>query len=64
MPTNALGTADAEALDQLPFKSQNRYSAVRVRTGEGEYVLVMGAAEALRPFVGPEARAGWESAWQ
>src|SRR5262249_55952307 len=33
-----------ELLDQLPFKSQNRYSAVRVRNGESEFVLALGAS--------------------
>jgi cation-transporting ATPase E len=47
----ALGEAPAELLDQLPFKSQNRYSAVRVRDGRGEHVLALGAAEALQPFL-------------
>jgi cation-transporting ATPase E len=60
----ALGTVAAEALDQLPFKSQNRYSAVRVRSGGSEHVLVMGAGEALQPFVGPEAHAPWEAMWK
>jgi cation-transporting ATPase E len=46
----ALGETQAELLDQLPFKSQNRYSAVRARAGGAEYVLALGAAEALRPF--------------
>src|SRR5262249_8855722 len=40
-----------ELLDQLPFKSQNRYSAVRIRSGPDERVLVLGACEALRPFL-------------
>ena len=47
----ALGEAPAELLDQLPFKSQNRYSAVRVRAGSAEHVLVLGAAEALQPLL-------------
>ena len=47
----ALGEGPAELLDQLPFKSQNRYSAVRVRAGSAEHVLVLGAAEALRPMM-------------
>jgi cation-transporting ATPase E len=50
----ALGEAPVELLDQLPFKSQNRYSAVRVRSELAECVLVLGASEALRPFV-PES---------
>src|SRR5262249_55028147 len=40
----------AELVDQLPFKSQNRYSAVRVRQGQAERVLVLGACEALRCY--------------
>jgi cation-transporting ATPase E len=41
------GQGEVELLDQVPFKSQNRYSAVRVRHGGSEYVLVLGACEAL-----------------
>jgi cation-transporting ATPase E len=40
-----------QLLDQLPFKSQNRYSAVRIRCGPDERVLVLGACESLRPFL-------------
>jgi cation-transporting ATPase E len=47
----ALGETSAEALDQLPFKSQNRYSAVRVRSGPQQHVLVLGACESLGPFL-------------
>jgi len=43
--------AGVEVLDQLPFKSQNRYSAVRVRNQQSEHVLVLGAPEALEPFL-------------
>jgi len=46
----ALGEKPAELLDQLPFKSQNRYSAVRVRHGTTELVLILGARESLEPF--------------
>jgi len=43
-----LGPASGELLDQLPFKSQNRLSAVRVRADDGEeVVLVLGAPEAV-----------------
>src|SRR5262249_45893808 len=56
----AIGEAAVEALDQLPFKSQNRYSAVRLRSGGQEMTLALGAPEALRPF----ASSGWEGAWQ
>lgn len=44
----ALGTTDVDLLDQIPFKSQNRYSAVRIRAEESESLLVLGALEALR----------------
>jgi cation-transporting ATPase E len=44
----ALGETQTEWLDQLPFKSQNRYSAVRVRHGNAGHVLVLGACEALQ----------------
>ncbi len=53
----------AEVIDRLPFKSQNRYSAVRVRRGGGEVTLVLGACEALQPFFPPDSN-GWEKTWQ
>ena len=63
----ALGEPGAAAvLDRLPFKSQNRYSAVRLRPsgeGQGELTLVLGACEALRPFI-PDEAGGWEEAWR
>ena len=43
----ALGDAPAESLDQIPFKAQNRFSAVRVRDRQTERVLVLGAPEAI-----------------
>jgi cation-transporting P-type ATPase E len=60
----ALGEAQVELLDQLPFKSQNRYSAVRVRDGTAERVLVMGACEALRPHLTEPDAGGWEGQWK
>ncbi len=45
---HALGDGAVELLDQIPFKSQNRYSAVRVRDGQATRLLVLGAVEALR----------------
>jgi cation-transporting ATPase E len=58
---DGLGETQAELLDQLPFKSQNRYSAVRARAGGAEHVLALGAGAALRPFI-PEGAAGkWEA---
>ena len=50
-------------IEQTPFKSQNRFSAVRFQLGEGECFLVLGAYEALKPFLtGPRA-AEIDSAW-
>ena len=43
-----------ELIDQVPFKSQNRYSAVRVRAGSVEQALALGAFEALRPLLESE----------
>ena len=59
---DALGETRAELVDQIPFKSQNRYSAVRVRAGDGELVLALGAPEALGPRL--EGACGWEERWQ
>jgi cation-transporting ATPase E len=59
----ALGEADVEALDQLPFKSQNRYSAVRVRAEGAEHVLALGAWEALRPFLDIRGIGAAEAVW-
>src|SRR5262249_38647862 len=58
----ALGETVVELLDQLPFKSQNRYSAVRVRAGQAEYTLVLGACEALRRHLADGAPDRWEAA--
>jgi magnesium-transporting ATPase (P-type) len=44
------------AIDQVPFKAQNRFSAVRVHTTAGEWVLVLGSLDALQPrFVADQA---------
>jgi cation-transporting ATPase E len=53
----------AELVDQLPFKSQNRYSAIQVRDRSGEHVLALGACETLGPLLGP-GTASWEPAWR
>jgi cation-transporting P-type ATPase E len=58
-----LGEVQVELLDQIPFKSQNRYSAVRVRAGGAEYVLALGAFEALRPFLQHGAIGPAEATW-
>src|SRR5207245_1215315 len=61
----ALGDcAPPELLDQVPFKSQNRYSAVRLRSGGAEMALALGAFEALRPLLEPEATGSAEAAWR
>ncbi|HYV37791.1 MAG TPA: HAD-IC family P-type ATPase, partial [Gemmataceae bacterium] len=60
----ALGEAYVELLDQVPFKSQNRYSAVRIRDGGVDRVLVLGAAEALSPHLMPDNAGNWQQLWQ
>src|SRR5262249_40163276 len=60
----ALGEVEVELLDQLPFKSQNRYSAVRGRDGQAERVLVLGACEALRDYLEAAAPNHWETTWK
>ncbi len=61
----ALGAPDTkpELLDQVPFKSQNRYSAVRLRAKGAEQALALGAFEALRPLLAKEAVGRAEAAW-
>jgi len=60
---DALGETPTELLDQLPFKSQNRYSAVRAigrpREPSGaEQIVPLGSRHL--PAVGPASRAGQE----
>jgi cation-transporting ATPase E len=57
----ALGEANAELLDQLPFKSQNRYSAVRVRRDGRVSTFVLGAPESLQSFLGQDRVAALEA---
>jgi cation-transporting ATPase E len=59
----SLGESPGELLDALPFKAQNRYSAVRVRAANREHVLVLGACEALLPLLTAGA-AQVEAAWK
>jgi len=62
---DALGSADADLIDQIPFKSANRYSAVRVRADGGEHLLVLGAPETLATRVNDWlAVNGGDDAWQ
>jgi cation-transporting P-type ATPase E len=58
----ALGEEKGELLDQLPFKSQNRYSAVRARWQGKEVAFALGAFEALKPLLveGESAEAVWK----
>ncbi len=58
------GGDPGELLDQLPFKSQNRCSAVRVRQGAVERVLVLGACETLRDHFEEPGAGDWEAAWK
>ncbi len=58
----SLPPVHGELLDQLPFKSQNRYSAIRVRQQGQIFALAMGAFEALRPLLIEPDRA--ETIWR
>jgi cation-transporting ATPase E len=53
-----------ELIDQVPFKSQNRYSAVRLRAGGSERALALGAFEALRPLLAEGATEPAEAVWR
>ena len=60
----ALGPLPGEkpdVIDQIPFKSQNRYSTVRARYEGKEQTLVLGAFEALRPLLAEPGPA--EAVW-
>jgi cation-transporting ATPase E len=61
----ALGESSTqpEVIDLLPFKSQNRYSAVRIRDQKEERVLVLGAYEELRPHLAHMLVKDCEVAW-
>lgn len=52
-----------ELIDQLPFKSQNRYSMVRLRFDRQEHTLVLGAFEALFPSFSGHAAVALETKW-
>ena len=58
-----VGAVDVALVDQIPFKSQNRYSAVHIRAASGEYTLVLGACEALRGHLASDSE-NWEPAWK
>ncbi len=54
--------ARPEAVDQIPFKSQNRYSAVRIR--QPEQALALGAYEALQARLEMATIERAEAAWR
>ena len=60
----AFGQQEVRLLDQLPFKSQNRYSAVRIMANTAEHVLVLGACESLRAQVDDANSGVWEGVWR
>jgi cation-transporting ATPase E len=49
---NTLGDMASEVLDQIPFKAQNRFGAIRLRDHGTERVLVLGAPETVAPGPG------------
>ncbi len=51
-------------VEQLPFKSQNRYSAVRIRSALGEQALALGAFEALRSLLTDDDARQTEARWR
>lgn len=61
---DTVGQAAVEKLDELPFKAQNRFSAVQVRDGEGKRTLVLGAAEALLSFLDSSTKSHVEAVWK
>jgi cation-transporting ATPase E len=44
---HGLGKEESEVIDQIPFKAQNRFSAVRLREGVTDRILVLGAPETV-----------------
>jgi cation-transporting P-type ATPase E len=61
---SALGELQVDRSDALPFQSKNRASAVRVRAGAADTVLVLGACEAVMPHLTPGMGAALEIAWK
>jgi len=58
-----LGPCAVELVDQIPFKSQLRFSAVRARHEGKEWVLALGACEALGERLEPGFD-GWRKVWE
>lgn len=57
----SLGKVEVELVDQIPFKSQNRYSAVRLKSEGKEYTLAMGACESLGRLLSEDTSNEWQS---
>lgn len=57
----AVGTITVDKLDELPFKAQNRFSAVQIQDGENKPTLVLGAYEALLKHLDPSARSALDT---
>jgi cation-transporting P-type ATPase E len=50
---HALGDAETNVIEQAPFKSKNRFSAVRLKTDAGLRLLFLGAPETLASHLEP-----------
>jgi cation-transporting ATPase E len=55
---------ELQILGQIPFKSQNRYSAIHVRDGDRERFMALGAIESLQPRIASGLVAKCESIWK
>jgi cation-transporting P-type ATPase E len=60
----ALGETRTEQIDQIPFQSRNRYSAVHVRSGNRSCRLALGAFEALESLIPQNQRTVAEDVWR
>jgi magnesium-transporting ATPase (P-type) len=60
---SALGEAAAERLHHVPFKARNCYSAVEVRDGTAQRLLVLGACEVVGAHLAASA-GDREAAWR
>ncbi|HQR09040.1 MAG TPA: cation-translocating P-type ATPase [Gemmatales bacterium] len=61
---DALGETDVQKIGELPFKAQNRFSAVVVKDQGKERTLVLGASEAVLTLLEESSQAQVESIWQ
>lgn len=53
-----------EVIDQIPFQSQNRFSAIRFRVGSETRFCILGSVEALRPRMSESSWTAVESVWR